>query len=87
MKQLKAIGSLTDLQCYGLDAYSLTYLNKSLNSHQISAIADLALLEDLSVPIRHEWVFHDCRDLFMESDVFISQGLFFWNYATIWNLN
>ena len=35
-----------------IDAYSLKYLNKSLDSHQISAMADLALLEDLSMVIR-----------------------------------
>lgn len=41
--QLKAVGRLTDLQCDMLDAYSVTYLNKSCASHQISAMADLAL--------------------------------------------
>ena len=66
-------------------------LNKRLNSHQISAMADLALLEDLYAPIRCERVFRDCRELFLQSDDwlvsrFVSHDPFFWNYATIWNL-
>ncbi len=52
MKQSKAIGRLTDLQCDRLDAYAVTYLNKMFDSHQISATADLALLEDLYAPLR-----------------------------------
>ena len=57
------LNEATTSNCDRLDAYSLKYLNKGLDSHQITAMADRALIEDLSVAIRRERVFRNRKDL------------------------